>query len=106
MLVQVITAHTSDPAGLRHQGERWSEDVRRAAEGFLGATIGTANDGTTFALVRFKDEAAALANSDRPEQRAWWKETAKYYDLECRIVAQLRCKHPERAAVDVLWFDD
>jgi hypothetical protein len=82
MFVQVITAHTTDPAGLRHQGERWSEDVRPAAEGFLGATIGTANDGTTIALIRFKDEVAARANADRREQRAWLDDTAKYYDLE------------------------
>jgi hypothetical protein len=82
MFVQIITAHTSDPEGLRRQGERWSAEVRPGAIGFLGGTVGTAADGTTVAVVRFADEASARANSERPEQHAWWEETAAYYDVE------------------------
>lgn len=82
MFVRVITARTSDREGLRHQGDRWINDVRPGAEGLLGATSGVTDDGTTIALIRFEDEAAARANSDRPEQRAWWEQTAKYFDVE------------------------
>jgi hypothetical protein len=31
-------------------------------------------------MARFESEAAARANSDRPEQSAWWAEMAKHYD--------------------------
>jgi hypothetical protein len=82
MFVQVINGHTSDAEGLRRQGERWKEDVRPGAIGFLGSTAGVADDGTFYAIVRFADEASARANGDRPEQSAWWEEMSKYIDGE------------------------
>ena len=39
-----------------------------------------ADDGTVIFLARFDSEAAATANSERPEQGSWWNETAKYFD--------------------------
>jgi len=80
MFVQVIKGHTSDPAGLRRQLERWREELKPGAKGFEGSTVGIADDGTMIALARFADAAAAQRNSDRPEQGAWWEETAKYFD--------------------------
>jgi hypothetical protein len=50
------------------------------ATGYLGSTGGVAADGTSVSLVRFENEAAATANSERPEQGDWWNETAKYFD--------------------------
>ena len=82
MFVQVIKGRTSDAAGIRRQLERWMEEVRPGAVGFLGSTGGVADDGTSIAMVRFTDEAAARANAARPEQGAWWEEMAKYYDGE------------------------
>jgi hypothetical protein len=32
-------------------------------------------------VIRFEDDASARANSQRPEQHAWWEETTKYYDV-------------------------
>jgi hypothetical protein len=80
MFVQVIKGRTSDAEGVRRQSDRWRDDVRPGAKGFLGSTIGVADDGTVVVFARFEDEASAKANSDRPEQSAWWEETSKYID--------------------------
>lgn len=86
MFVQLIQGSTSDPQGLRRQVERWRAEIRPGAEGFLGSTAGVAADGTVFVAARFASEAAARANSDRPEQAAWWAETEKYFDGPVRFV--------------------
>lgn len=82
MFVQVIKGKTSDAEGLRRQTERWRDEVRPGAIGFLGGTGGVAEDGTFVLVARFEDEAAAGANAERPEQGAWYEETAKYFDDE------------------------
>jgi hypothetical protein len=80
--VQVIKGKVADATGLRRAGERWRDDLRPGARGFLGSTIGSAEDGTFFCVARFEDEAAARANSERPEQGEWWKEVAACLDGE------------------------
>ncbi len=80
MFVQIITGRTTDPDGLRRQFDRWVEELRPGAVGFLGSTGGITPDGRFITLARFADEAAARANSDRPEQTAWWNETEKYLE--------------------------
>ena len=80
MFVQVIEGRTSDAEGLKRQGERWQTEVQPGAIGYLGVTSGVTADGRSIAIVRFESEAAARANSGRPEQDAWWSDTAKYYD--------------------------
>ena len=82
MFVQVIKGHTSDAPGLRRQLERWRTALKPGATGFEGSTVGIADDGTFIALARFTDAGAARKSSDRPEQGAWWEETAKYFDGE------------------------
>lgn len=82
MFVQVIQGRTHDAAWLRRQFERWHDELGPGATGFLGTTGGVAEDGTAVFLARFETEEAARANSDRPEQGAWWNETAKYFDGE------------------------
>jgi hypothetical protein len=82
MYVQVIKGHTNDPAGLRQQFERWHTELRPGAIGFEGSTAGIADDGTFVTLARFADADTARANSDRPEQGAWWAETSAYFDGE------------------------
>lgn len=82
MFVQVIKGHTNDAAGLRRQLDRWRSDVKPGAVGFLGSTVGIADDGVFVVLARFADADAATTNSNRPEQGAWWNETAKYFDDE------------------------
>lgn len=82
MFVQVIKGTTSDRAGLEAQGQRWTDEVRPGAVGFLGGTFGVTEDGTFLVLARFEDEASARANADRPEQGAWWEVMATFIDGE------------------------
>jgi len=90
MFVQVIQGKAKDPAGLKKQWERWDQEVRPQSAGFLGGTAGVTADGEFIALARFENEEAARANSDSPEQGAWWEETSQYLEdpmfHDCREV--------------------
>lgn len=77
MFVQVIRAKVADEAALWSAMDRWDEEVRPGAAGFLGSTAGVTKDGEAVIVARFEDEAAARRNSDRPEQGAWWAEAEK-----------------------------
>ncbi len=79
MFVQVISGQAGDGAGLRRQFERWASDLRPSSTGFLGSTAGVTTDGRFVAVARFEDEQSARANSDRPEQSAWWEETERFF---------------------------
>ncbi|MEA2509037.1 MAG: hypothetical protein QOG21_1119 [Actinomycetota bacterium] len=78
MFAQVIKGKVKDEAGLRKQFDRWVEEVKPGAVGFLGATTGASKDGTWFTVARFESEDAARRSSDRPEQGTWWSETEQY----------------------------
>jgi quinol monooxygenase YgiN len=82
MFVQIIQGRVSDPAALRAQLDKWVAEVAPNAVGWLGSTSGVTEDGRTVAVVRFESEEAAQQNSDRPEQSAWWEETAKLFTGE------------------------
>jgi len=82
MFVQVIQGQVSDAAEVRAQFERWVAEVSSGATGWLGSTAGVTDDGRLVALARFESEEAARANSDRPEQSAWWEQTAKLFKDE------------------------
>ena len=79
MFVQVIQGKVADEDGLRAAMERWMREVQPGAIGWLGSTGGVADDGTFVAVARFDSEDAARRTSDRPEQDAWWTETAKCF---------------------------
>ncbi|HVT20169.1 MAG TPA: hypothetical protein VHE57_02115 [Mycobacteriales bacterium] len=80
MFVQVITGKVADAALLEQQNERWISDLKPGAVGYLGFTGGITDDGRSISIARFESEAAAQANSSRPEQGAWWDATAAAYD--------------------------
>jgi hypothetical protein len=82
MYVQVIEGRAADPARMKSLMERWMEELRPGASGFLGTTAGVAPDGRSIAIVRFDSAEAARANSDRPEQGRWWAEMEACYDGE------------------------
>ena len=86
MFAQVIQGKTSDAEGFRRQMDRWEQDLKPGAKGFVGSTGGIAPDGTVIAVIRFESEEAANANSARPEQGAWFEELRKYYDGEPTFV--------------------
>ena len=81
MFVQIIEGTTKNRDALIAAGDAWQKEVRPKAVGYLGATAGVTADGKAFTLARFEDEAAARANSERPEQSAWFeKHLAPAYD--------------------------
>lgn len=86
MFVQVIQGKIADAEGMRRQAERWQEELRPGATGYLGSTAGIADDGTFVAFVRFASAEDAQRNSERPEQGAWWAETAKCFDGEASFL--------------------
>jgi hypothetical protein len=72
MFAQVIRARVKDEAAVRAATEKWQEELRPGAKGFLGVTRGVTDDGRSITIVRFESAAAAQANSDRPEQGDWY----------------------------------
>jgi hypothetical protein len=82
MFVQVIQGHVSDAQRVRAQLEKWKSELAPGATGWLGSTAGVTEDGQLVALARFESEEAARRNSERPEQSAWWEETAALFTDE------------------------
>lgn len=82
MFVQIIEGRTTDEPSLRRQLDRWVQELRPGAEGFLAATLGITADGRVVDVACFDSEAHARANSDRAEQGQWWAETEKCFDGE------------------------
>jgi hypothetical protein len=74
MFIQVITGKVTDEKGHLRAAERWERELRPGAKGFLGGTGGMTDDGRFIVIARFESEAAAMANSERPEQGEWWAE--------------------------------
>lgn len=80
MFVQVIQGRAKDLAALRRQWDTWDQQLKPTTTGFLGGTAGVTADGEFIALVRFEDQAAARASSDRAEQNDWWRETSQHLE--------------------------
>jgi hypothetical protein len=94
MFIQVIQGKVADADALRRTMDRWTAELMPGATGFLGTTAGITDDGRFIALARFESEEAARANSDRPQQGAWWAEMEKCFDgeagfLDCSKVGQM-----------------
>jgi hypothetical protein len=79
MFIQVIRGKVGDAEGARRQMDRWMEELRPGAKGFLGTTAGVTPGGEMIALARFESAEEARANSDRPEQGDWWGDMAKTF---------------------------
>ena len=82
MFVQVIQGRVSDAAAVQAHLDKWVAELAPGATGWLGSTGGVTDDGQVIALVRFESEEAAQANSERPEQGAWFEGMAALYDGE------------------------
>jgi hypothetical protein len=80
MFVQVMQGKVKDAAGLRKQWDAWEQEIRPKATGFLGSTFGITPDGEFIVIARFESQEAAKANSDSPQQGAWWEETSQYVE--------------------------
>ena len=79
MYMQIIQGKIKDRQAARATMDRWLTDLQPGAAGWLGGTYGVTDDNMLVACVRFQDAAAAKANSDRPEQSAWWTEMEKNF---------------------------
>ncbi len=79
MFIQLIQGTLADRDGMRRQIERWQAELKPGATGYLGSTGGVTEDGKYFGCVRFESAEAAEANSERPEQGAWFAETQKAF---------------------------
>jgi hypothetical protein len=82
MFVQVIEGKVKDRDLYHRQLDKWQKELRPGAKGYLGSTGGITPEGRSIAIVRFESEADARANSDRPEQGAWFNEMKKAFDGE------------------------
>lgn len=80
--MQVIIGRAPNTDAVLARSGDWLANLAPGAHGWLGSTIGATGDGRVVIGVRFASEADARANSERPEQGAWWAETAKLFDGE------------------------
>ena len=79
MFVQVIEGRVTDADGLKRQMERWMDELKPEAQGYLGSTGGFAGD-RYIMCARFESEEKARSNSDSDMQSAWWAETEKCFE--------------------------
>lgn len=80
MFIQVIEGHTRDPEALHRLLDQWDQELRPGAVGYLGSTGGCTTAGDCILVVRFESREAAMRNSGRPEQTAWWHEMEACFD--------------------------
>jgi hypothetical protein len=85
MFVQFMHGKTKDPAGMRKQMDKWVEELRPEAKGFIGSTSGITDDGEFVVIARFENEEIAMQNSESPKQTEWWNETSQYIDGEAKF---------------------
>ena len=76
--MQVIQGQVSDAAQVRAQLDKW---VAEFAPGQWAGSehLGCDRRRSFVALARFESPETARQNSDRPEQGAWWEETAALF---------------------------
>lgn len=79
MFIQIMQGRCTDKESLHRLADRWTADLAPTAPGWLGSTFGVTDDDQFIGVVRFTDKAAAMANSQRPEQSAWWAEAEKCF---------------------------
>jgi hypothetical protein len=78
MFIRVIQGRATNPPGIRRDLGRWQRLLAADADGWLGTTAGITGDGWSITVVRFASEAQARRNSDRPEQREWWRDASQH----------------------------
>ena len=77
MFIQVISGKVNDVDAFERLGDRWEDELRPGAVGYLGVTEGTTDDGRFVVLARFESKEAAVRNSDRREQGEWFADMEK-----------------------------
>jgi hypothetical protein len=82
VFIQVIQGKCSDADAMHRQMDRWRAELEPGAMGWLGGTYGVTDDNEFMGIVRFDSRESAEHNSNRPEQSAWWAETARLFEGE------------------------
>jgi len=72
MFIQIIQAKCTRQDEARACIDRWREEVMPGSVGWLGGTYGFTDDDMFVGVIRFDSQEAAMQNSSRPEQGAWW----------------------------------
>ena len=78
MFIQVIQGRATNPPGIRRDLGRWQRLLAAGADGWLGSTRGISEDGWSITVIRFASEEHARRNSERPEQREWWRDASQH----------------------------
>jgi hypothetical protein len=78
MFIQVIHGRATNPPGIRRDLGRWERQLAADADGWLGSTTGITEDGWSISVIRFASEEKARRNSDRPEQKEWWRDASQH----------------------------
>ena len=78
MFIQIIQGRATNPPGIRRDLGRWQRMLAADADGWLGSTTGITEDGWSITVVHFASQAHARRNSDRPEQREWWRDASQH----------------------------
>jgi hypothetical protein len=78
MFIRVIQGRATNPPGIRRDLGRWQRLLAVDADGWLGSTAGITDDGWSITVVRFASESQARRNSNRPEQRQWWRDASQH----------------------------
>jgi hypothetical protein len=82
MFVQVFQGKIRDADLWARRVEAWRREIKPKTTGFLGFTSGVTGEGDAITVVRFKSEETARADSDLPEQGAWFEDASKAFDGE------------------------
>jgi hypothetical protein len=80
VFIQIIQGRCTRQDELHAVLDRWPEELGPGADGWLGGTYGFTDDDLFVAVVRFEDESAARANSERPEQGRWAEQMMALFD--------------------------
>jgi hypothetical protein len=78
MFIQVIQGRATNPPGIRRDLGRWQRQLAPGADGWLGSTTGITEDGWSISVIRFASEEKARRNSERPEQKEWWRDASQH----------------------------
>jgi hypothetical protein len=79
MFAQVFQGQLADADLWRRQTAIWRTQIRPQTKGFLGFTTGITADGYAITMARFTSEESAAADSELPDQGAWFEQTSKAF---------------------------
>ena len=80
MFIQIIQGKCTRKDEVRTLSEKWLRELAPGSIGWLGGTYGFTDDDMFVGVVRFESKEAAMENSKRPEQSAWWSEMERCFD--------------------------